>query len=159
MAHSGTLKTNKDHGTQCDYGWIFQDHEAEQPPLFVHIKQCNGAATLREGDEVRRVLDVLPGSRTPGLAVPSRRSDFVLVRSYYESNCITIVDYSSCDLNRPKTRFAILKISEDGKPVSRRQPQRRRMPTRMRRCSSTSRSTRPAHGALRVLGNVILKHS
>ena len=52
MAHSGTLKTNKDHGTQCDYGWIFQDHEVEQAPLFVHIKQCNGAATLRAGDEV-----------------------------------------------------------------------------------------------------------
>ena len=46
MAHSGTLKTNKDHG------WILQDHEAEQAPLFVHIKQCNGAATLRAGDEV-----------------------------------------------------------------------------------------------------------
>ena len=30
----------------------FQDHEAEQAPLFVHIKQCNGATTLREGDEV-----------------------------------------------------------------------------------------------------------
>ena len=52
MAHSGTLKTCGDHGKQCDYGWIFQDHEARQAPLFVHIKQCNGATTLREGDEV-----------------------------------------------------------------------------------------------------------